>query len=375
MARGLIRRPTMSRLAYLALAVSALALGCAGEAPPMAVDATGPDAGEGIDAAVVELRVAGVAKDYFTNAALSNATLASEGMEPGLTATSGSGGEFALTPVPPGSVFFVTATRANYRTTRGLPIEVAATSVTADQPMVSNVDARRQSTTLGRTPLAGTGVVFAELVRRNGMPLVDVPVADIVLVDALEAPAGVGPFVFGVLGDVVPNETLGVATAVNGRSRVGFLDVPPGTYTLKVTYAAGGGGTMVDSVRVDVTAEGASLTSVGGGEGMPPAGTRTFATDVYPRLQTAANGGLGCANCHTAGGAAAVLPYDQPAMMTYDAIRARPGVVDTATPAMSMLLTKPLYEVPANHPNATFLDASDPDYLIFLEWITQGARP
>ena len=44
-----------------------------------------------------------------------------------------------------------------------------------------------------------------------------------------------------------------------------------------------------------------------------------------------------------------------------------------ATPATSMLLTKPLYEDPPNHPNATFLDVSDPDYIVILQWIEQGA--
>ena len=45
----------------------------------------------------------------------------------------------------------------------------------------------------------------------------------------------------------------------------------------------------------------------------------------------------------------------------------------TATPADSLLLTKPLYDDPPNHPNATFLDMNDPDYIVFLQWITQGA--
>lgn len=341
----------------------------------MGIDATGPDASDTIDAMpAAALEVTGAAKDYFTGSGLTGATLASEGMEPGLTTTSGDAGAYRLTPVPPGSVFFLTATRTNYRPTRGLPIRVDATSVAVDQPMVSTADARRQYTTLGLTPTAATGVVFADLVRRNGTPLVDVPVTDIVLVDGADAPAGLGPYVFGTLGDLVPNGTLAVTTNVNGRSRIGILDVPPGTYTLKVTYTAGSGGAMVDSVRVDVTADGASLTVVGGGEGMPAPGSRSFTADVYPRLQTAANGGLGCANCHTTGGVAAVLPYDLPAMMTYDAIMARTGVVDTTTPAMSKLLTKPLYEEPPDHPNATFLDMTDPDYLIILDWITQGAR-
>lgn len=354
----------------------ALAAACVGDPPPATVDSgEGPDAGSDVDAAPTPtVRVSGKAKDYFTGAALATVAVESDGMEPQLNATSDAAGDFAFDTVPPGSVFYLSATRANYRPTRGLPVRVEAMPVTADQTLVSVNDARRQYTTLGLPLAAGKAVVFADLLRRNGTPLIDVPVADIKLLDATSAPVGLGPYVFGPNGDLVPNATLAVTTDVGGRSRVGFLDVPPGQYTLSVTYLAGGGAPMTDTTRVDASADGASLARTGDTGGMGPGmGARTFTADVYPRLQTAANGGLACANCHTAGGVAAVLPFDGPVQATYDAIRARPGVVVLATPATSMLLTKPLYEDPANHPNATFLDVTDPDYIVILQWITQGA--
>ena len=43
-----------------------------------------------------------------------------------------------------------------------------------------------------------------------------------------------------------------------------------------------------------------------------------------------------------------------------------------------MLLTKPLYEPPPliqNHPNATFIDINDPDYKLFMLWISNGLKP
>lgn len=349
---------------------------CVGEPPPAGLDSgAGPDAGGDIDAAPTPaVRVSGKAKDYFTGAALATVAVESDGMEPQLNATTDSAGDFAFTTVPPGSVFYLSASRTNYRPTRGLPVRVEAMPVTADQAVVSVSDARRQYTTLGLPLAAGKAVVFADLLRRNGTPLIDVPIADIKLLDAASAPVGLGPYVFGPNGDLVSNATLAVATDVGGRSRVGFLDVPPGQYTLSVTYTAGGGAPMTDTARVDAIADGASLARSGGDGGTGPGtGARTFTADVYPRLQTAANGGLACANCHTAGGVAAVLPFDGPIQATYDAIRARPGVVVLATPATSMLLTKPLYEDPPNHPNATFLDVSDPDYIVILQWIEQGA--
>jgi hypothetical protein len=359
--------------AFLAIITAAA---CVGDPPPTTdVDAAG-DSDAGTDAAPVDpsVRVTGKAKDYFTAAPLSTVALESEGMEPALSATSDGAGDFASETVAPGSVFYLIANRTAYRPTRGEPVRVEDLAVVADQTVVSVADARRQYTSLGLPLVAGKAVVFAELLRRNGTPLIDVPVADVKIVDMLGAVVGSGAFVFGPNGDLVSNATLAVTTAVGGRSRVGFLDVPPGSYTLEVTYATGGGAPMTDRVRVDALADGASLVRTGEGGGMGGGmGARTFTTDVFPRLQTAANGGLACANCHTTGGLAAILPFDGPIQATYDAIMARPGVVVTATPETSLLLTKPLYEDPPNHPNATFLDVNDPDYLVFLAWITQGA--
>jgi hypothetical protein len=132
-------------------------------------------------------------------------------------------------------------------------------------------------------------------------------------------------------------------------------------------------------VPVVVVADGAALVSTGGqDDDGTPTGTPTFATNVYPLLQKGALGGLGCANCHTAGGLMPALQFDLPAADTLAAILGRPGVVDPANPALSLLLTKPLYEQPPalqNHPNATFANDLDPNYRIILAWITGGALP
>lgn len=371
----------MPRLVKLSVLLAFGAAACVGDPPASPVDASaGPDGAEGADAAPpAAVRVSGKTKDYFTGMPLSAVGLRSEGMEPQLSATTDGTGDFAFPAVPPGSAFYLTAMRTAYRPTRGLAVRVEDMAVVSDQPVVSLSDTRRQYATLGLTAAVGTAVVFAELQKHNGTPLTGVPLTDVKLVDAADQPVGLGPYAFGPGGDLVPVATQATTVDVGGRARVGFLDVPPGSYTLKVTYTAGAGTPMTDTARVDTTAEGASLALTGGttAGGMGGGGggmARTFTADVYPRLQTAANGGLACANCHTAGGAAAVLPFDGPVQATYDAIKAAAGVVDLATPANSMLLTKPLYEDPPNHPNATFLDANDPDYIVILAWITQGAN-
>lgn len=362
-----------SRAFALAFAATAA---CAGDPPdPSAVDAADPTDGDVSDAPpIATLSVSGKSKDYFTGATMQSVMLTTEGMEPEATGASDAMGDFTLDAVPAGSVFYVHATRDLYRLTRNLPVRVEEASVVADQHLVSLADSRRQYVSLGLTPTTGTAVVFANLIRNNGMPLEGVPLADIVLVDGLGAAVGRGPFFFGAQGDLVSNAILATSTAFNGRARVGFLDVPVGAATLKVTYTTGGGMPRTEEVAIVATADGASLATTGNLPMDPMPGARTFTADVYPRLQTAANGGLGCANCHTALGPAALLQYDLPVQMAYDAIRARPNVVNLLAPAESLLLVKPLYEDPPNHPNATFLDVNDPDYLVFLQWITQGAN-
>jgi hypothetical protein len=371
----------MRRLA-LVLAFSFGAAACVGDPPAQPGDDV--DAGDDTDASPdpVLLSVTGKTVDYFTGADLDAVLLATEGMTPAASGTSDAAGNFELR-VPPGSAFYAVGSRANYRTTRSAPLRVTDQSVMmASLAVVSANDSRRQYASLGLTPTAGRAVLFGLLLRNNGTPLEGVPLADITLVDAQQAPVGLGPYFFGETGDLVSNATLAVSTAFGGKARVGFLDVPPGTYTLKVTYTAGGGGgggtpeIRTYEIPVEAVGDGAVLAETGGGDDdmTPPAGARTFIADVHPRLQKAANGGLGCANCHTAGGVGAILQFDLPASDAHAAIIARPGVVSPpATAATSLLLTKPLYEDPPNHPNATFLTTLDPDYVIIMEWISQGA--
>jgi hypothetical protein len=187
-----------------------------------------------------------------------------------------------------------------------------------------------------------------------------------------------GPY---FMGEVDVDPKLLVATAYDGRSRALFLDVPPGTYTLKVTHPNNQNGINTLTVPVMLATGGATLAVTGGSGGGGGGGgdnnimNPTFAMHVYPRLQKAAVGGLGCANCHTANGlAGGVLQFDLPAELVLQNMLARPGVIDLASPADSLLLTKPLYEPPPyNHPNATFIDTNDPDYKLILLWISQGA--
>jgi hypothetical protein len=379
----------------LAYAFASLGLVLGAGCPGTTVDSGAPDAA-GVDDAAPDaavpdptVKLSGKTLDYFAPAqAMDNVTVTSDGLDPTVTVTSAVGGAYEVDGLPTGSTFYVSAVRPLYRPTRST-VTIAADPVMQDIYLMTLADVSRQYATTGNTLAAGKAFVAAELRRANGTPMIEVPLADITLVDAqgVAVPDVKGPYVFGSLGDVDP--ALVATAAFNGSSRVAFLDVPPGSYTLKVDYTDNGGGAKSVSSTVVTVADGATIVlsqpaggagggGGGGGDVNDPAliTNPTFETDIYPLLQRASAGGLGCGNCHTAGGAAAILPYDGGAAATLTLIQNTPGVLDLATPANSLLLTMPLYEpAPANHPNATFIDINDPYYQLFLRWITQGALP
>ncbi len=355
--------------------VLVLLAGCPGEAPPPAT----VDAG---DVPAQVQRVSGKAMDYFVaNTPLQDAALATDGIDPPLNATSAADGAFAFETVPVGSQIFFSASRMGYRPTRNLVV-VADTPVEQDLYLMSTADIDRQYATDGKLPTPGRAFIVAELQRPDGMPMDAIPLIDIKLVDnaGVPVPGIIGPYVFGAAGDIVPVGP--TQTEIhNGKSRVAFLDVPPGSFSLQIAYRDGGGQTQLLNTPATTIADGAALVRSGGmtgptpAPGGPPPNPR-FAQDVFPRLQTGANGGRGCVNCHTIGGQAAVAPFNALPADVLESLKLKPGLIDLATPENSLLLTKPLYEpppLPQNHPNATYVNVNDPDYKVILLWIQQGA--
>ena len=349
---------------------------CPGAAPPN----TDHQADAAVDgpSSSATLTLSGRTMDYFGGVAIGDVAIVTDGIEPSQSAVSAPDGLFEL-PMFEGSSFYLNAAKTDYRLTRSSAISIMADSVMADAYLMSVQDVKNQYTSAGATPTAGTAFVVAELRRNNNTPL-EVPLADIKLLDANNNPVTVkGPYAFNAAGSLDPVATS--VTAYNGKSRIGLLDVPPGTYTLSVTYQGGNGTPMTQGSAVSTTADGATLALNGGMQG---SGTGTNVTDptfelnIYPKLQRAAMGGLGCANCHTLTGPAAVLKYDEPAATVLANMKAATGVINLTTPADSLLLKRPLYEPPPatqDHPNATFIDTNDPDYKLFLLWITNGAKP
>lgn len=354
--------------------------GCPGAAPPNI--GNNPDAGDDVDATPISALLSGTVMDYFGAQPIDGATIGTDGLDPLLTTLSAADGAYSL-DVLYGSALYLIAAKTGYRTTRNAAVTVGDMPVTHDAYLMTDQDVRNQYTAVGAVPVASTAIVIGDLRRNNGMPLEGIPLANVQLLDGANQPVvGVlGPYFFNAAGSVDTAET--TLTVYNGRSRVAFLDVPPGTYTLAVTYTADQQNTTNNST-LTTFADGGTLVlsgGMGGGGGGGGGGNVTdpsFAMHIYPKLQRAALGGLGCANCHTLTGPGAVLCYDDAPGIVLANMTARLGVLDPVTPAESLLLKRPLYEpapAPQDHPNATFLDVNDADYKLFLLWITNGAKP
>jgi hypothetical protein len=317
---------------------------------------------------------------------LQGATLATEGVDPPLLATAGPEGAFVLGELPPGSVFYVDAAPGvlpGYRPTRNAMLTIQEDPITHDLYLVSQAHAQQHYASVGPELVIeelGTAVVIVEMRRNNGEPFVGVPLEDVTLTDALGQPVpGVaGPYFIG--GGNVMDPAILTSTLAFGTVRVGFLNVPPGDHKFNLDYLTNQGEPRTLVADVMTIASGATLSAVGG-QGEPGDGgggggegqSLSFTGDIYPDLQRASQGGLACATCHTAGGSMPLLQFDLPAADVHAAILARPGVIDLLDPAASLFLTKPLYETPPNHPNATFANELDPYYMKWMLWIEQGA--
>jgi hypothetical protein len=360
-------------------------VGCPGSAPPDQNDFA--DANIGIDgstqgsgSAAGVVKVSGKVFDYFTGDPVAAAAVTTDGLTPALAVISGADGAYSM-EVAVSSKLFADTSHANFRTSRSTIITVADVDLPQDLYALASADVTRQFSSVGVAPSSGT-IVAIDLQMDNGTPFAGLPLTAITLVDPNNAAvAGVaGPFFFGSAGDLDLAVVTSTAYGTVPKTRAAFLNVPPGSYTVITTFNDGAARTYKTPIIVD--AGGATITLSGGANANLTAVSTvldpSFATDIYPRLQKASAGGLGCGGCHTANGLAAVLPYDNvdPAV-TLAAIKAAAGVINLTTPATSLFLTNPLYETtpPQNHPNATFLDVNDPNYKLFLLWITNGTKP
>lgn len=352
----------------MAIAVGLAAMIACGPTSTSDDDPGETDGGDGDPG--VEVALAGTTLDYFSGAAVGGVALKTGGLATELTATSDETGTFVLPNVPPEGVFFVLADGGDlFAPTFSDLISMGAVSISADVFLVSRADVARQYSTAGIEAAVGSSIVIAQLSTPTGEPLIGVPRDAISLLTETGESVGNALFVDPV-GDVDPN-TDNSAEGPRGAEVI-FLDVAPGSYQLVVDCStcvpAATWATTIFAGPDGVTLATARLETVPDSAASP-----RFDPDVYSVLQRGSDGGAGCALCHTALGPAGYLPFDGSPADVHDSLTRGGRLVDENDPRDSELLRKPLFELPPDHPNATWLNDKNPDYELVLRWIQGGA--
>jgi hypothetical protein len=397
----------MSTTTKLGLILAMPLIGCVGQingstapdaAPPTGGNADAAPVGGGPDAApaAAMYAVTGVTKDYESGDPLANIALDTDGLG-GMQTTSDTTGAYALQNVPASSAFTfraIPAAMSSYVPTVDPEIDVVNQNIVTDVRVVSAVYAQRQYTTVG-LPMSATGsLLIVDLKNLDGTSWTGVPLEGITLVPTgMMTPITADHYFIGATGDVDPTILVstefpapgagggggtgggGGGMMMAGHARVAFLNVPTGSYTVQVSFTPTGATNTISASGTAKTYDaGATLGRVLHDPATDGGTMYKFTTDIYPILQRASMGGQDCANCHTMGGAAGnLLILDDGATSVYTRLMANPLYINLTTPADSELLTKPLYETPPNHPNAIWLDTTNPYYMKILMWITSGA--
>jgi hypothetical protein len=339
----------------------ALALALAG--------ACGGDPGDGGDTAddgPSYYMATGTVLDFVSGEPLEVATVSTDGLVPAPT-ISVTGASFTIENIPQHSVFHVLAgAPPSYRSTYNAPVTITTSDRDGvDVYAVSEDFLGGLATAFGVTGPTGA-VLLAQVTDDNGAPVAGIPGTAFALPDEI-----VGPYFLDA--DRQPDANLS-ATSASGW--VAFFSVPAGLVSISAVADSGYTMSMADSPAANTAVTLASIQVVDGEVVLPT--NVSFLNDVSPIFIS-----RGCVGCHDGGGIGKDLGglhlngaqekmYREVAeeiSPTYNTTR-----VNIQAPELSLLLTMPSREDPPDaHPNVTFASKDDPDYLIILAWITEGA--
>lgn len=312
--------------------------------------------------------VSGSVVDFSSNADVSGAaSVSTSGLTPNPTITT-QGASFTIDGVPDNSTFSVLASVSPTHR----PTFSPALSVTTDDLdgvhvyAVSETFLASLSAAYGVTPTAGRGILIAKLVDAGGAPRAGIDAST-----ALAPSGGAtidGPYYLDA--QLAPDDA---ATATSSSGWVIYFEVDPGVAGMAVGTA---GNVTVDMPSAPINAGAVTIATVKVTDGATMLPTNvSFSTQITPIFDR-----RGCVNCHSGNGPGrdlGGLTLDGGNNLVYrELVEERPGIrVDTASPALSLVLTMPLLESPPDpHPNVTWTSTSDPDYLLLLAWITEGAQ-
>jgi hypothetical protein len=309
--------------------------------------------------------------DFETGAPVAgSATLSTTGLVPAPT-ISITAADFKIAGVAPYSSFYLLAgAPPEYRTTYNQATTVEASDVTGSkQAVVAEAFLTKLSSAFGLMSAPGTGIVIALAVDENGAPKAGVPATAFTINDA--APPKAAHFLDANLS---PD---GALKSTSSSGYAVFYNVPAGTVTIGGVM---GSGYTITGAQVPTAANVVSLAliQVAAGEQMLPMNV-SFSTQIVPIFDK-----RGCSICHSGKAPGAdlgglSLNGGDNAIYKELTTEISPNFgttrVDKMTPENSLVLTMPSYEDPPDsHPNVTLMGPTDPDYLLLLAWIKEGAK-
>lgn len=272
------------------------------------------------------------------------------------------GARFAVDGVLPFSVVHLAFAADGHRDTVNAAIEVVDTDVGELTQQIVSLD--YASAIASELETGGDTLALIQTVDADGTP------RERVTADAFAGVAtGVGPLFFD--GMLVPQSGRIETTA---PAWVAFADVAPGLLQLAGSF----GPFLVRAGAAPVRAAAATvITARVTEEALEiPTGVslKYQVADVFRRR--------GCTGCHRGGQPGETLgklKLDKPGELYAElTTELSPSTgaprIDATDPESSLVLTKPSLEFPSDgHPNSTFSDRFDEDYLLLMGWILDGA--
>lgn len=339
----------------LAITVITFALGC------------GAAETDSDDDAISTYAVSGTVRDFETGEPVVDAaTISTDGLSASPT-VSVSGAEFTIQGIPPFSLFHILAgSPPDYRSTYNV-----ATKVTEQHIMSADIYVASESYLTGLAEAFGvlataSSVILVRAVNENGEPMAGIPGTAFDLDENIQGP-------FFLDADRMP------APALSETSSSGYIvlfNAPAGLVSVRALDDSGYSMVMPDAPVANTAATLAEITVTLGDPIVLPINV-SFSRHVAPIFTN-----RGCQICHDGNGIGKDLgnlhlngadekmfkEVAEEVSPTHGTTR-----IDLVSPALSLLLTMPSREEPADvHPNVTFVGRDDPDYRIILAWITEG---
>jgi len=311
----------------------------------------------------------GVVKNLFTGEPVSAASVTATGLVSPLETTGDNFGAYSL-DIPIGSVFWAKSYKTGYKYTYDyVDLSQAAAAAEKNIYIVAGPAIDAIATAHGKVQNPSCSIIIATAKNAGNTPQANV--AGVTLA------AGVtyeGPYYLNATNGA---DTAATYTSASGRM-IWFNVCDTGSLAItngKTALVTPAGAYYGPAKSVQLFQGGVSLVNLTVQQGTPPpppppVNVIDFPTEIMPIFAKYA-----CASCHAAGYSAAGtgLYFNVNPETVYYTLKSKATVVNIANPAASYLLTKPLLEDPANHPNASFEDTYNPDYVKILQWIESGA--